>query len=201
MAETFDVNESVLGDQACEQCICKAGVLIGYDVEGDPDADPPVEDSIEWYEVPATLSITENISDSTGTEKRHSHSGCQFLIPCNTEGRTRTFDINSLYCNVDPLDCYLRDGRTYRFRLLRDITLCEGDEGYVACHFTGKVNAGGKVWSNETRDGEERSWSLEPTGDIENFYPTCPDGTPFADNPEFVEGEDEEETEAGEGEG
>lgn len=161
-----------LADGNCKSCVDDAYIHISYD------------DGVTWLELPAIQKITKSFNEETANETRHSGSGGAFVKPCGADSRTDVYTVQHLVCDSDPIEWYLQDGdpvpgaeppgsrpETLKFRIVK---------GHDATHvqfadeFDGKYIEGGFNWDNTSKDGEERTFTIERTGTLTRYYPDSP---------------------------
>jgi len=172
-----------LADGSCKSCVKSATVRISYD------------EGATWLELPAIQKITKSFNEETANETRHSNSGGAFVKPCGADSRTDVYTVQHLVCDSDPLEWYLRDGDPVSPDILwfQMVKGKEDTHDEFAEQFAGKYISGGYTWDNTSKDGEERTFTVERTGSLGIFYPDSPNpgtdpykygaGTPFTLDP------------------
>ena len=160
-------------------CIKQAYVEITHDTPSSAS-----DDTVDWFEVPLTKSVTLAFEDSNESEIRTSGDGGQFLTPCGTSSRTRTYTVTYVPVRDEPVEWFFDDGSTYWFRVYFGKTdAAAGDDQKWYHYFQAKIEKTSFNLDNSSRDVREETYTLSPSSTVEEIFPNQTEmsiaGTPF----------------------
>ena len=150
-------------------CIKDAYVEVSHDHDGTPGNVA----AANWFEVPVTLSISLAFEDSNESEVRSSGDGGNFVSPCGTSSKTRTYTVNYLPLRNAPVEWFCADGATYWFRIVFGKTdAAATDDGKFHHRFQAKFEKQGLNLDNNSRDVRQETYTLSPLSVVTETVPT-----------------------------